>query len=184
MDNLNSLLPRVIRDLTLLTNELQKIDGVLNGGRHQSADVQTTSKTRSVKTGTEAHTPHSPSVIPGQYAGQRAIDALENYLRARKGLRVPLDRCVQDLIAGGAGTDKTAGRSSDPARRMTHNLKIAVPNRPETFCWEPVVASRKGLPAMPRRPGRKGPDVSVTVWLTTGASPHRNVNDSQPFGAP
>ena len=162
MDNLNSLLPRVIRDLGLLTSELQKIDGVLNGGGHRSAEVQIISNARSAKTGMDADDPNLPSVIPGQYVGQRAIDALENYLRARPRLRIPLDKAVQELIAGRANTGQP-GRNSDPAKRMTHNLKIAVPNRTETFGWEPVVETRKGLPGMP-----KG-NASVTVWLAEEA---------------
>ena len=126
---------------------------------------QILARIRSAKTGTPEN--ETQVVISGQYAGQRAIDALENYLRARKGQRIPLDRCVQDLIAGGANTGEPRGRSSDPVRRMTHNLKIAIPNRSETFGWEPMAYSRKGLPAIPRRgPGRKGKDVSVTVWLS------------------
>ena len=88
--------------------------------------------------------PDLPAVIPGQYVGQRAVDALENYLRGRKGLRIPLDRAVQDLIAGGADTGQPGGRSADPAERMTHNLKIAIPNRTETFGWEPVVTTQQG----------------------------------------
>lgn len=115
--------------------------------------------TLQVQSGVDGNVPDLPAVIPGQYIRQRAVDALENYLRSRKGLRIPLDRAVQDLIAGGANAGEPGGRNSDPAKRMRHNLKIAVPNRTETFGWEPVVKTRKGLPGMP-----KG-NVSVTVWL-------------------
>lgn len=111
---------------------------------------------RREKAGINGNSQDQTPVIPGQYAGQRAIDALENYLRARKGMRIPLDRCVQDLIIGGADTGQPRGRSADPFRRMRHNLKIAIGNLTDLFAWEPVADTDTGVP--------RG-DVKITIWL-------------------
>ncbi len=172
MDNLNSLLPRVIRDLGLLTSELQKIDGVLNGGRHRSAEVQIISNTRSAKAGLDGETPELPPVIPGQYQGLRPIDALENYLRARRGVRIRLARAVEDLLAGGADSGPKKARSPIAAKRMMQDLKIAIPNKAKVFAWEPMAKTRTGRPGTPRG------DVSITIWLAARASPQPNVDNS------
>lgn len=105
-----------------------------------------------------------PPVRPDEYKGQRAVSALESYLRARRGMKIPLRKAAADLIAGGADPGQPRGRSSDLIQRLMHNLKIALPNRSETFTWEPVVATKKNLPGVP-----KGKDIEILVWLSETA---------------
>jgi hypothetical protein len=105
-----------------------------------------------------------PHVKPHEYDGLRAIDALENYLRSRPGIKLPLAQAVEHVLKGGAAWGSPRGRSSDPVRRAIHNIKIALPNRTKTFSWEPTTITAKGWKAAP-----KG-NVPITIWLAESAT--------------
>lgn len=102
-------------------------------------------------------------VRKNEFQGLRAVEALENYLRARPGIRISLKQAVEQILQGGAAWGEPRGRSADPARRAIHNLKIAFSNRSKTFAWEPKTLTRKGWPGVP-----KG-DVDIVVWLAESA---------------
>lgn len=71
--------------------------------------------------------PGVPHVRPGQYQGMRPVDALESYLRIRKGNQVPLPKIVADLVVGGVNPGAPRGRKNDPAGLIEHTLKISLP---------------------------------------------------------
>jgi hypothetical protein len=98
-----------------------------------------------------------PHVTPGEYVGQRVVTALESYLRARRGLRIPLTRIVQDLMTGGVDPGSPRGRNNDPARLIAQTVKIALPNKRKTFQWEP-----DGLL-------KKVPEEKIVLWLAPTA---------------
>lgn len=106
----------------------------------------------------------APPPRPHEYDGLRAIDALENYLRSRPGIKLPLAQAVEHVLKGGALWGSPRGRSSDPVRRAIHNIKIALPNRTKTFSWEPTTITAKGWKAAP-----KG-DVPIMIWLAESAT--------------
>jgi hypothetical protein len=85
-----------------------------------------------------------PPVKPGEYVSMRPVDALEHYLKARRGLRIPLNRAVSDLVAGGVDAGQPRGKKNDPAALVTHTLKISLPNRKDTFGWSPEHINPKG----------------------------------------
>lgn len=108
-----------------------------------------------------------PPVRPNEYAGMRAARALENYLRARREFRIPLSKAIADLLMGGVESGKPRGKKTDPASLISHALKIMLPNRTETFAWDPVTPTRKGLPGVP-----KG-NHEILVWLSPKADEPR-----------
>ena len=98
-----------------------------------------------------------PPVRPQEYAGMRAVDALESYFKGRRGLKISLARAVEDLIAGGVDPGKPRGRKTDPAGLVAHTIKITLPNRRETFNWTPD-GLLKGVRSE-----------EITIWLAESA---------------
>lgn len=73
--------------------------------------------------------PELPRVSPGQYAGMGISAALEAYLKARPGKRIPIKQVVEDLLAGGAVL------GAKP-KRYVQNVKITVRSRPKLVEWD------------------------------------------------
>jgi hypothetical protein len=106
-----------------------------------------------------------PVVKKDEFRGMRAVDALENYLRARRGFKIPLPRIVADLVEGGVDPGHARGKKSDPAALVSHTLKIGIPNR-KAFGYHPDSISEKtGAHVIPK--GVK--DEEITVWLGDAA---------------
>lgn len=106
-----------------------------------------------------------PDVKEGEFMGKRPVDALEWYLKARRGIRIPLSKAVADLLIGGAHPGNPRGRQSDPAALIAHTLKIGIPNRRKLFDFTPKGTSSKGRAVIPRRT----PDGDILVWLAETA---------------
>lgn len=106
-----------------------------------------------------------PDVREGEFMGKRPVDALEWYLKARRGVRLPLSKVVADLVIGGAHPGNPRGSQTDPAALIAHTLKIGIPNRKRLFDFTPKATSKKGLPVIPR----KTPDSEIIVWLAETA---------------
>jgi len=73
--------------------------------------------------------PELPSVTPNQYAGMGISAALEAYLKARPGKKIPINQVVEDLLAGGAVL------GAKP-KRYVQNVKITVRSRPKLAEWD------------------------------------------------
>ena len=118
-----------------------------------------------------------PPIKPGEYASMRPVDALAVYLRTRRGSRIPLSHAVKDLIVGGVYPGQPRGKKNDPAALVTHSLKIALPNRRDTFGWEPEETNSKGHVVIPR----KVSDDHIRVWLeeTAVEIPRRRKRNSK-----
>lgn len=113
-----------------------------------------------------AHNLDLPVVRSDEFRGKRAVDALDAYLRARRGFKIPLSRAVADIVAGGVDPGQPRGNKSDPAALVSHTLKIALPNRRTTFSYEPDGVSKKtGAHVIPK--GSK--DEDIIVWLADTA---------------
>jgi hypothetical protein len=85
-----------------------------------------------------ADQPLIPSAKPGDFTGQRAVDALGAYLRARREHgKIPFKQAVEDLIAGGAYPGMPRGKQNEPRRLIAHTLKIALPNKKRIFGYQP-----------------------------------------------
>lgn len=70
-----------------------------------------------------------PPVVPDEYKGLKLSPALEVYLRARAGFKIPIGKVVEDLEIGGADM-------GGPTRHA-HNLKITLSSRYQTFAkWD------------------------------------------------
>jgi len=96
-------------------------------------------------------------VSPEEYRGLRIVDALETYLRARRGIKIPLPRIIEGLVVGGVDPGKPRRNRTDPAALISQTIKISLPNNDRIFAWEP-----KGL--------LKGVDEStIFVWLAPSA---------------
>ena len=95
-----------------------------------------------------------------------AIKALEQYFRARRGLRIPLSKAVADVLRGGADPGKPRGKQTDPFSLVAHVIKISLPNKTKIFDWEPKVSTKKGKVGAP---SRSTPVDKITVWLAEGA---------------
>jgi hypothetical protein len=78
-----------------------------------------------------------PPVRSEEYKGKRAMDALESYLRVRRGFKIPLALAAADLVEGGCDPGAPRGKKVDPAALVAHTLKIGVPNRLDVFDFEP-----------------------------------------------
>lgn len=100
-----------------------------------------------------------------EFKGKRAMEALDAYMRARKGHKIPFRRIIADLIEGGADPGSPRGSKTDPAVLIAHTLKIGIPNRPSVFEFSPVGQSKKGAPIIPK--GTR--DEEITVWLADTA---------------
>jgi hypothetical protein len=113
---------------------------------------------------------NAPPVRKDEFRGVRAVQALESYLRIRRGFRVPLSRIVKDLVEGGVDPGQPRGSKNDPAGLVAHTLKIAVPNRRDVFGYEPAAVNEKtGAHVIPK--GIR--DEDILVWLADTADQPR-----------
>lgn len=141
--NLDSLLNEREKLLREFQPKLQKLDQLIAAYRGASHVV----------------TDGIPPAKPGEFKGQRPIDALESYVRARREFKkIPFKTAVADLTVGGAYHGKPRGKKTDPTRLISHNLKIALGNRRDTFGYEPLVDSLRGVD-----------DDKIFLWLAPTA---------------
>lgn len=93
-----------------------------------------------------------PSVKPGQFAAMKTGEALNSYLKARAGFRIPIDQVVQDLLEGGAVMASTP-------QRNRHNLKITMQRNRRLVKWDENwtmwLNEEEALTIVPRIPRRK-----------------------------
>jgi hypothetical protein len=109
---------------------------------------------------------HLPPVRSDEYKGMRAMDALEAYLRVRRGFKIPLPIAAADLVEGGCDPGAPRGKKSDPIALVSHTLKIGVPNRPKLLEYAPdAIAPKTGAHVIPK--GTR--DEDITVWLAASA---------------
>jgi hypothetical protein len=102
-----------------------------------------------------------PHVKQREYEGMRGIDALERYLKDRRGMRIRLSKAVKDLIEGGADPGQPRRGITDPEELVAHALKIGLSGNARVFDWSP-----QGLSKEKRTIVKKGvPDDQVFVWL-------------------
>lgn len=107
-----------------------------------------------------------PPVRKDEYRGMRAADALEIYLRSRRGYKIPLTRAVADLVDGGTNPGQPRGKKTDPIALVLHTLKIAVPNRRNVFRYTPEgTAEKTGAFIIPK--GVR--DEEIIIWLSEEA---------------
>jgi hypothetical protein len=112
----------------------------------------------------------APPIRKDEFRGARAVQALESYLRTRRGFRIPLSRIVKDLVEGGVDPGQPRGKKNDPAGLVAHTLKIAVPNRRDVFGYEPSAVNEKtGAHVIPK--GIR--DEDILVWLADTADQPR-----------
>jgi hypothetical protein len=76
-------------------------------------------------------------VVPGEFKGLRVIEALEQYMRARQGSKIPLTRIVEALMLGDVEPGKPRGTRTDPAALISTAIKISLWNNKRLFSWEP-----------------------------------------------
>ncbi len=69
--------------------------------------------------------PEIPAVVPDTYKGMRLGTALEAYLKARGGFKIPFHRAAEDLYIGGADI----GDRGHGASGRLHNLRITLPKK-------------------------------------------------------
>lgn len=113
---------------------------------------------------------HLPPVRQNEYRGMRAMDALESYLRARRGFKVPLKRAVEDLLEGGVDPGRSRGKQTEPSALISHTLKIGIPNRRSTVAYQPdSVSAKTGAHVIPRGV----PDDQIILWLAETADEPR-----------
>ena len=146
VDNLALAEESIIRELDILNSKKRSLERIL-------ADIRSNSAANCFTV---------LPVQPDEYKGMKVTRALENYLRARRGMRIPLSRAAHDLVAGGVPHGKPRGRKSDSVGLVEQSLKIGLPYLTRIFSWEPMVQTTKGLPGVP-----KGVDSSV--WLAQTA---------------
>lgn len=107
-----------------------------------------------------------PDVKDGEFKGARPVHALEIYLRARRGFRIPLSKVVADMVVGGVHPGNPRGKQNDPAALIAHTLKIGIPNRKHLFDFTPKTPGKTGkFDVIPRRT----PDAEIMVWLADTA---------------
>lgn len=106
-----------------------------------------------------------PPVGPEEYKGKRAIDALELYLRVRRGAKVTLSQAVEDLVKGGAYPGDPRKGQSDPTALIMHTLKIGIPQKSRIFEFEPKLPAKNHKFKFPRKISN---DLCF-VWLGPGA---------------
>ena len=68
-----------------------------------------------------------PPVVKNQYAGMKTRYALEPYMKARQGMKIPSEKILEDLAFGGA----IMGGSKK--KLHMRNLRIAVGNRKKVY---------------------------------------------------
>jgi hypothetical protein len=166
-----------VRSVNLAKEEL------LKGKRELEQELKTLNEHLANMEAVERRSGHSQSLdtLPiakkDEFKGMRPIDALENYLRARRGFKIPLPRIVADLVEGGVHPGSNRGKTSDPAELVSWTLKISVPSR-KAFGYHPAGVSEKtGAPIIPKRVGDKlVEDEEITIWLADAADqPKRRV---------
>lgn len=102
-------------------------------------------------------TSNLPPVTPGEFRGMRISNALEPYIRLRRGHRIPFKRIVDDLLEGEVNPGAPRGRKTDPRTLIAQTLKITLPNRTNLVDWEPK-GSLMGID-----------EDLITVWLASTA---------------
>lgn len=111
----SELKQRILRDLAALEIQRAKLQGLLevteklNGNHGVTAEINLL-----------------PPVLPGDYPGMTRKDALEYYMRQRKGNRIPLSKIVADLLAGGVDPGEPRKAGETPAATLAHNIKIGL----------------------------------------------------------
>jgi hypothetical protein len=111
-----------------------------------------------------------------KYEGWDPTRALEVHLKARRrGLKIPLSEAISILLKNGVDPGKPRGRITDPYALVSRTLKIAFPNKPDTFDWTPKGISKKTGKTIVK----KGtPDDQVLVGLAAEADiPKRRVRE-------
>lgn len=154
----------VVQSVNLAKEEL------LKGKRELQRQLQTIeellSNMEAVERRSGYNLDHLPQVRKDEFKGKRTMDALDAYLRARRGFKIPFPRIVADLLEGGVDGGRPRGKKSDPAALVSHTLKIGIPNRRATFGYSPEAVSEKsGAHIIPK--GTR--DEEITVWLADTA---------------
>jgi len=152
--NLDTLLHDALR-------ERARLDRVI-------AALQSTSN----EAGLSANTMEIRSVESGDYDGLPAMQALEIYFKERRGLKIPLSRAVADLVKGGADHGEARRGNGDPAKLISHTIRIGLGNKTAIFDWEPKGVSAKGKPIV----SKGTPNDHVMVWLAPTANDPRRRN--------
>jgi hypothetical protein len=96
-------------------------------------------------------------VVKDEYKGMILRNAIETYLRARRGHRISFERVVSDLLLAGVDPGLPRLGQSDPVRLLSHNLKILMALRRNLIAWEPQ-----------GKPGKIHPK-DLTIWLAPSA---------------
>ncbi len=65
-----------------------------------------------------------PPVKPRDYQAMRPIDALEGYLKARRGVRIQFSKAEHDLVEGGVDPGQARWKNKDPEALVAQTLKI------------------------------------------------------------
>lgn len=87
-----------------------------------------------------------PVVSDEEIKGLEPGEALEVYMRNRKGVKIPFLQIVAEFMAAGVNPGKPrAGKGGQPRNLMIRNLKIAVSNRTDLYDHYPS-GSLKGVP--------------------------------------
>jgi hypothetical protein len=117
-----------------------------------------------------------PVVKPDDFRGKRAGEAVEPYLRARRGFKIPLPRIVADLVEGGADKGENRGKVTDPAKLISHTLKLSLGNWSRFCDFHPKehYKTAKGVDRVRVKKGTK--DEDITVWLADAADQPKRRN--------
>jgi hypothetical protein len=112
---------------------------------------------------------HLPPIRENEFKGNRAVKALDSYLRGRRGLRIPLSRVVADLVEGAADPGAPRGNKKDPAELIDHTLKLSLGNLPRLLDYEPKMhyKTTRGRDRTKVRPDT--PSEDILVWLADTA---------------
>lgn len=130
-----------MRERAYLITRLQQLDDILAKMRALR------SVPRAVEDG------EIPPVAPYQFNGMKISPALDAYLKARRGFKIPIKRVVEDLQMAGA----------DLGGRPQHNLKITMRWRPDLLEFDPKtwtmwLAETADIPSkkLSRHPSNRG----------------------------
>lgn len=113
-DPLAKAIEACVERLTVLKSQVKQVEDVL-------------AKLREMSVGGEV--PNIPSVRPDEYKNVRLGHALANYLRGRRGMKIPFARIVEDLRIGGVYVGEK--------NTLEHNIKIAARQRKHVIACDP-----------------------------------------------
>lgn len=122
-DPLAKTLDDLMTERESLAQQIRTIDGI-------AENIRSAMMARRGETGIRP-------VVPGEFKGLRVIEALEQYMRARQGARIPLSRIVEALMLGDVEPGKPRGKRTDPAALISTAIKISLWNNRRLFTWEP-----------------------------------------------